>query len=99
MVYYMTLSGGKVTRYSYGLDGRNSIPGRSKINIYSTESRSTLVPYTVGTVGVFPRGVKLMTHLYHVPRSVVEPYLHSPHTSSWRGACLIKNKEIFAFFI
>jgi hypothetical protein len=29
----------------------------------------------------------------------VEPYLHSPHTSSWRGACLIKNKEIFAFFI
>jgi hypothetical protein len=70
----------------YGLDGRVSIPSRSKIFLFSTESRPALgtthsliqwvpgaLPQVVKKTG---RGVKLTAHLHLVPRSrMVELYL------------------------
>jgi hypothetical protein len=68
------------------MDGRGSIPGRSKEFLSIPQSTDRLKPtlgthpafYTVSTGGCFPR-VKLTTHLHLVSRPrMVELYLHSP---------------------
>jgi hypothetical protein len=73
---------------SYGLDGRGSIPEKSKIFLFSTASKPALGP-TQPPIQWLPgvsspgreigRGVKLTTHFHLVPRSrMLELYLHSP---------------------
>jgi hypothetical protein len=70
----------------YGLD-RDSIPGRGKIFLSSTESRLALGPtqppiqWIPGALsrGVNGRGMKPTTHLHLLPKlRMVELYLHSP---------------------
>jgi hypothetical protein len=70
----------------YGLDGRGSIPDRSKRLFSSPQSLDRLCGppsfLSNGYRGLFPQaagGVKLTTYLHITPRSrMVELYLHSP---------------------
>jgi hypothetical protein len=63
----------------YGMDGRGSILGRSKIFVFIA-SRPALGPTQPPIQWLFPGlGVKLPTYLHLVLRSrMVELYLHSP---------------------
>jgi hypothetical protein len=71
----------------YRLDCRGSFPGRGKIFLFSTSSRSALGP-TQPPIQLEPelfareqsgQGLKLTTHLHLVPRSrTVNPDLHFP---------------------
>jgi hypothetical protein len=67
---------------SYGLDGRGSIPGRSKMFLCSTAFRpdpGPTQPTMQWVSGVLSPGVKLTTHLHLVRRlRMVELYLHFP---------------------
>jgi hypothetical protein len=68
------------------MDDRGSIPGRGKIFLFSTASRSALGPTRPPIRGaqgaIFPRVKRLESeadHLHLVPRSrKMELYLHSP---------------------
>jgi hypothetical protein len=88
---YEDSSGGIATRWAIGFDSRQgkrvfSSPHCPDWNWYP----SSLLYNEY--VGMFPRGlsdqgVNLTPHLHPVlkPR-MVELFLHSPHTSTWRGA-------------
>jgi hypothetical protein len=69
---------------------RSSSPGRVKNFVFSTSSRPALGPTQPPiqwVPGIFPRGVKLTTHLKLVPRSRKRGSIHPlPHTPSWRSA-------------
>jgi hypothetical protein len=90
----------------HGVDGRGSISGRGKSFslLRSIQTGSGVHPafYPMCTKRSFPwgqssRGVKQTTHINVVSRL----RLHSPDTSLWRGAQLIKhwdNPLNFTFF-
>jgi hypothetical protein len=83
-----------------GLDGRGSNPGRGKRFFSSPQRPGRLrgLPSLSSNAyrRAFTPGVKLTTHLRLVPRSrIVELYICSPHTPSWRGVYLIKSRDNF----
>jgi hypothetical protein len=67
----------------YGLDGWRSIPGTGKRIFFSPQHPDLIWgPPSLISSGywrLFPRGVKLTSDIFLVPRSrMVELYLHSP---------------------
>jgi hypothetical protein len=90
----------------YGLDGRGSSLGGGKI-FFSYPRRPTgsevnLVFYTVGTGTLCP-GVKRPVCKGDDHSSSAEvkngEAILPPHTSSWRGAQLIKHGDNFTFYL
>jgi hypothetical protein len=83
-------------RYSYGLDGRGSIPSREKRCLCTPQRQERLwdspILLSSGYRVLFPwrksgRGLKLTAHLHLVPRSRKCGLIHPlPHTPSWRSA-------------
>jgi hypothetical protein len=81
------MESGKLSRYSNGLEGRGSIPGRGKISSLlhnvqiSSGARPASQPMEGGKVKRPGRDAD------HSPRSVeVNSYTSHPHTSSWNSA-------------
>jgi hypothetical protein len=84
----------------YGTDGRGSIPGREKISLFYTVFRPPLGPTPNQWVqGALISGLKRQgRETYHSPPSSVEGKIGGVmsqflHTSSWRGAYLIKRRD------
>jgi hypothetical protein len=81
---------------------RDSIPSSCNVR-FSTSfaqtihlSHSTSCPIIIG--GQIGQDVKLTNHLHTVPKLRMRGAIQSlPHTSSWRGAELIKHMVKFAF--
>jgi hypothetical protein len=89
----------------YGLDNRRigvPSPGRDKNLLLSASSRPALEstqPHVQWVPGAPPPSdnyVKLTAHLQLLPKSRKRGSIHPlDHTSSWRGACLIKHRVNF----
>jgi hypothetical protein len=81
----------------YGLNGRGSIPGRRKVSFFTPLGPTQ--PHIQWVQEAHPPGTKLTrSPLSSDKVKNSEAMLPLPHTSSWRGALLIKHRD-FTFSI